>query len=269
MSLGLAERDNTPTGSRSWCAWVGWVLDANCGLLLCALHGTPGFGSILLLHVTDTSMTSNALYTLDASTRWLHIVCIGSLLSSRALAGQQPHSQCPYLHQLAPPEPRLTSYTLSIPDLAGTFSGTPEDAYYVSNLQRRVAVPKGVTACVSGYTGVIMGQQVAVITTGESWHRCCIAASRDGITEHLSGSPAKAIAAVHRAPHTTSRPANKTLTDTKPCAMRLHCDIACLLQASAPLLQRCACMTSCRAVGSTSGISSSAAPLAGRLSWEG
>jgi hypothetical protein len=50
--------------------------------------------------------------------------------------------------------------------LAGVFSGTAEAAYYVNNLQRKVAIPKGVTACGDGYTGIIMKQQVAVITTG-------------------------------------------------------------------------------------------------------
>jgi hypothetical protein len=50
--------------------------------------------------------------------------------------------------------------------LAGGFSGTAEAAYYLKNLQRRVAIPKGVTACGDGYTGIIMKQRVAVITTG-------------------------------------------------------------------------------------------------------
>lgn len=63
---------------------------------------------------------------------------------------------------------RTPNPMLTVPRLldAGGFSGTAEAAYYVSNLQRKVEIPKGVTACADGYTGTIMKQQVAVITTG-------------------------------------------------------------------------------------------------------
>jgi hypothetical protein len=50
----------------------------------------------------------------------------------------------------------------------GTFSGTPEAAVYLKNLQRRRTYPKGTSACAALDTGVIMGQPVAVITTGEA-----------------------------------------------------------------------------------------------------
>jgi hypothetical protein len=49
----------------------------------------------------------------------------------------------------------------------GTFSGTPEAAVYLKNLQRRKTYPQGASSCALMDTGVIMGQPVAVITTGE------------------------------------------------------------------------------------------------------
>lgn len=151
----------------------------------------------------------------------------------------------------------------------GSFSGTPEDAYYLSNLQKKVDIPKGVTACASGYTGVIMRQPVAVITTGGAWQLTC--------TCHPPHSTcyttANCTAVLHSGKNTARHTARNQLLGimgleptTTVCA---YCPVpkCCLLQASAPLLLRCVCLMWCHAVGITSVTSSTAAHLAGQHSW--
>lgn len=48
----------------------------------------------------------------------------------------------------------------------GEFSSTPEAAQYLNNLKYKTELPKGSSGCPTVYTGKIMRQDVAVVTTG-------------------------------------------------------------------------------------------------------
>lgn len=115
---------------------------------------------------------------------------------------------------------------------AGGFSGTAEAVFYVNNLQNKVEIPKGAAACANGFTGTIMGQAVAVLTTG---------------------TPLTAVLCPHN--NQCSEP-----------------DLACIwlgscLQALAPPQLRCVCLTWCRPAGPAYETCSSVALPAGQHSW--
>lgn len=55
----------------------------------------------------------------------------------------------------------------------GAFSGTAEAQYYINNLRWKEELPQGALACDDGYKGVIMRQDVAIITTGQGTQCLC------------------------------------------------------------------------------------------------
>jgi hypothetical protein len=59
----------------------------------------------------------------------------------------------------------------------GDFSGSAEAKYILANLQDKVQVPPGSTVCGNRFTGKLLGQDVAVITTGACWGAAAAAAA--------------------------------------------------------------------------------------------